>query len=113
MRRVHQRASLAVVVAVVAATAVQLGAASAASTRTVKVRDSVYSPRKLTVTKGTKVVWSFQGNLPHNVEVSSGPELFSSTIVRQGTFARRLRARGTYRIVCTLHTNMKMKVIVR
>jgi plastocyanin len=88
-------------------------AGAASKTRTVKVTDSVYTPRKLTVRSGTKVVWSFNGALPHNVEVTRGPELFSSRIIKKGTFARRLRARGTYRIVCTLHTYMTMKVIVK
>jgi plastocyanin len=88
-------------------------AVDAASTRTVQVRDSVYSPRVLKVRSGTKVVWNFNGSLPHNVEVTRGPELFSSSIVRRGTFAHRMRERGTYRIVCTLHTNMTMKVVVR
>jgi plastocyanin len=90
------------------------GVAGAASrTRTVKVTDSVYTPRKLTVRSGTKVVWRFDGKLPHNVEVARGPDLFTSSIYTKGTFARRLRARGTYRIVCTLHQNMTMKVIVK
>lgn len=88
-------------------------AGAASKTRTVNVTDSVYTPRKLTVRSGTKVVWRFNGSLPHNVEVTRGPELFSSSIFKKGQFARRLRARGTYKIVCTLHTNMTMKVIVR
>jgi len=109
----HQRAVAVGVAVAVAAAAACAGAAGAASTRTVKVRDSVYTPRKVVVRKGTKVVWSFRGQLPHNVEVTSGPELFSSSILKQGTFAHRMRKRGTYRIVCTLHTTMTMKVIVR
>jgi plastocyanin len=108
----HRAVLLCIVSAVVAAGTI--GAAQGASrTRTVKVRDSVYTPKKLTVPSGTKVVWDFDGQLPHNVEVSRGPELFSSAIVKHGTFSHRMRKRGTYRIVCTLHQNMTMKVIVK
>lgn len=104
----------AAALAVVAAAA-SVGVADAkAPTRTVKVTDNVYTPKRLTVKRGTKVVWSFRGNIPHNVDVSSGPELFSSRIVKSGTFAKRLTRRGTYRIVCTLHeADMTMKVVVR
>jgi plastocyanin len=114
VRRVHERAALALmlVVAVAAATVVA-GASAAAKTRTVKATDSVYTPRKLTVRSGTTVVWDFNGSLPHNVEVTSGPELFSSSIVKRGTFTHKLRKRGTYKIVCSLHQNMTMKVIVK
>jgi plastocyanin len=109
IRRVHV---LLAGVAVAAGTGVTV-AGAASKTRTVKVTDSVYTPRKLTVPSGTRVVWRFDGALPHNVEVTRGPELFSSSIFKKGTFTRRLRERGTYKIVCTLHTNMTMKVIVR
>ncbi len=106
--------ALLAAIAVAGAAAAGVSVAGAASkTRTVKVTDSVYTPKRLTVKSGTKVIWSFDGKLPHNVEVTRGPELFSSRIIKKGTFARRLRARGTYRIVCTLHTYMTMKVIVR
>lgn len=104
-------AALLVMTAVTASVGV---ADAAAPTRTVKITDNVYSPKRLTVARGTKIVWSFRGNIPHNVDVSSGPELFSSRIQKSGTFARRLTRRGTYRIVCTLHeADMTMKVVVR
>jgi hypothetical protein len=35
--------------------------------------------------------------------VTSGPRRFRSRTQARGTFARRLRARGTYRIICTVH----------
>lgn len=111
VRRVH---ALLAAIAIAAAAGTSITIASAATkTRTVRVTDSVYRPGTLTVRSGTKVIWRFNGKLPHNVEVTRGPELFSSSIFTRGTFARRMRERGTYRIVCTLHTRMRMKVIVR
>src|SRR5262245_25558737 len=95
LRRMRRWVPMAVVVAVAAVGIVDAGGAGAAPrTRTVDVVDSVYKPRRIRVRSGTKVVWRFDGTLPHNVEVFSGPELFSSTIMRKGTFARRFRARG-------------------
>ncbi len=109
---VVRRTSAGVVVVAVLAVS-GAGAFASSKTRTVRATDSVYTPKKLTVKSGTKVVWRFDGNLPHNVEVDRGPELFSSSITRKGTFTHRMKARGTYKIVCTLHTNMTMKVIVK
>lgn len=114
VRKFGGRRVLAMGVLACVAGAVTTGVGDAASSRTVKVRDSFYSPKRLEVRSGTKVVWRFGGQLPHNVEVTRGPELFSSSIKKDGTFARTLRKRGTYKVVCTLHeATMTMKVVVR
>ena len=91
IRRAHGRAALALTLVAATAAVGAAGAGAASKTRTVQVRDSIYTPRKLTVGKGTTVVWNFDGSLPHNVEVTSGPELFSSSIFKHGTFKRKLR----------------------
>jgi plastocyanin len=84
----------------------------AARTVTVTVGDDFYRPARLTVARRTRVRWVWRGRDVHNVTVTSGPRRFSSPTQRRGTFARTLRARGRYRIVCTVH-GQAMRIRVR
>lgn len=86
--------------------------ADAARTVNVTVGDDFYRPARLTVSRGTRVVWRFRGRDEHNVTVVSGPQRFHSRDQRTGTFARTLRRAGRYTIVCTLHGQM-MRIRVR
>ncbi len=47
--------------------------------------------------------WVWRGSLVHNVTVSSGPRRFHSKDQSSGEFARTLRKRGVYKLVCTIH----------
>jgi plastocyanin len=82
-------------------------APAAAATRNVKVGDDYYvrsgSPPTVTVSKGTTVKWNWRGRRPHNVVVQSGPATFQSPLKRSGSFSRKMRRVGTYRIVCSIH----------
>jgi plastocyanin len=83
----------------------------AARTVNVTVGDDFYRPARLSVAPRTRVRWVWRGRDIHNVTVTSGPRRFSSRTQVRGTFARRLRARGTYRIVCTVHgQTMRIRV---
>ncbi len=98
----------ALTVAVLAVTAIP----ALAATKTVLLKDNRFSPTTLTVSKGTYVKFKWAGQAPHNV-VASGPSTFRSSTKTTGTYTKRLTRRGTYRIVCTIHSEMKMKVTVR
>ena len=82
-------------------------AAPAAAARNVKVGDDYYvrkgSPPTVTVSKGTKVTWNWRGSRQHNVVVQRGPASFQSKLKRSGSFSRKMRKRGTYKIVCSIH----------
>jgi plastocyanin len=85
-----------------------------AGTKTVAVKDNLFSPKTLTVARGTTVRWVWQGKAPHNVKVSKGPARFGSTTQTKGSFSRRLTKAGTYTIVCTIHQPaMKMTIRVK
>jgi plastocyanin len=84
----------------------------AARTVNVTVGDDFYRPARLAVAPRTRVRWIWRGRDIHNVTVTSGPRRFSSRTQARGTFARTLRARGTYRIVCTVH-GQRMRIRVR
>jgi plastocyanin len=90
---------------------------AAGATRTVRIGDDWFvrdgSPTTVSVTKGTTVRWRWTGDDDHNV-VARGPARFRSDLKDSGTFSRKLRRRGTYRIMCTIHQpDMRMTLRVR
>ena len=92
---------LALILALLAA------APAAAATRNVKVGDDYYvragSPPTVTVARGATVKWNWAGSRQHNVVVRSGPASFQSALKRSGSYSRKMRRRGTYKIVCSIH----------
>jgi plastocyanin len=87
--------------------------ALAASGKSVKVADNYYGPKSLTVGKGTKVTWNWVGVLKHNVVVHTGPSAFSSRTQVRGSYSHTFTKKGTYQLVCTIHSKMKMTVVVK
>ena len=54
------------------------------------------------------------GKAPHDVTVTRGPRKFHSPTQTSGTYSKKLRKRGTYRYICTVHpTQMKGKIVVK
>jgi plastocyanin len=75
------------------------------------VRDA--RPTTVTVDRGDTVRWRWTGRNSHNVQVQRGPARFQSSVKRSGTYSKRLRRRGTYRIVCSIHQpDMRMTLVV-
>lgn len=98
--------------------------AAQAKTPTYKVGiyDNYFSPKKKTLTAGTKVIWTWkQGGAygeGHNVTLTSAPNgikltKYSSNTLTTGTFARTLKTAGKYVFYCTLHPDMKLTVTVK
>jgi plastocyanin len=103
--------------AALAAALVSAGPALSAR-KAVEVDDNYFvhkgDPRTVTVHRGDKVVWEWEGRNPHNVTVAKGPVKFHSDTQRSGRYSKRLRRRGTYKIVCTIHRPaMRMTLKVR
>jgi plastocyanin len=91
------------------------GLATAAPTKTVKLKDNFFAPSKLTVERGTTVRFKWAGFNPHNVRKASGPggRFTSRTTWRRGVnFAKKFKKLGTYRLVCTLHSGMELELTV-
>ena len=88
--------------------------ATGASTKTVKVKDDFFSPKKLTISKGAKVKWVWRGTEGHNVSVANGPSHFRFGKRKTGSRSHTFKKRGTYNIVCTIHApDMHMKIVVK
>jgi plastocyanin len=93
--------------------------AAAPKPRTVKIADNYYLPAKLTVRPGTTIKWRWPAEAGdvHDVKLKSGPSgvrKFHSDPASAGyTFKRTLKKTGRYKIVCTLHEEMRMTITVR
>ena len=98
------RKALAGIIAVAAAAGLTAAVPSlGASTKTVSVKDDFFSPKALTISKGTKVTWVWKGKGRHNVAVANGPTTFRAATRKKGKFSHTFSKRGKYFIVCTIH----------
>ena len=110
---------LLVPIVLVAAAVPAVVAESATSAKRVTVGDNFFVRSSgvptVTVSKGTRVKWVWTGDNPHNVKVASGPAKFGSSTMSRGSYTKKVRKRGTYTIVCTVHggRDQKMKLVVR
>jgi plastocyanin len=109
------RRALAVLSATVAAAA--LAVPAMAATRSVKVGDDYFvksgSRPTVTVKRNDTVKWVWKGKSAHNVFVTKGPKKFHSKTIASGSFAHKMTAKGTYTIVCTIHSGMEMTLKVK
>jgi plastocyanin len=83
--------------------------------KTIRLKDNFFAPSKKTVVKGTTMRFKWTGINAHNVVKASGPggRFASRTTWRRGVnFARKFRKAGTYRLICTLHSGMELKLKV-
>ena len=94
-------------------------APAVAATKRVKVGDNFFvrdgGVPTVSVNKGTRVRWVWTGKSLHNVKVTKGPAKFGSPSKASGSFTKRVRAKGTYTIICTVHgaSDQSMKLVVR
>ena len=111
----------AVLVAGVALLVSAAPAQAAPKKKTVRIYDNYFLPDSLKVKRGTVVVWRWPGfdeaGDVHDVKLRSGPKgvkkFHSEAAATDYSFRRRLKKPGRYRIVCTLHTEMKMQIRVK
>lgn len=109
-------------VLLLAGVALLLGAAPAqAARKSIRIGDNYFLPATTKVARGTTVVWRWPGfdeaGDVHDVKLKSGPKgvkkFHSEAAATDYTFKRRLTVPGRYRIVCTLHDDMTMRIRVR
>jgi plastocyanin len=113
-----RRITILTLLAIVALVALPMfdGVAQPAPTVTVKLGDFFFKPSHKTVKRGTKVRFEWTGSNPHNVVKTRGPggPIRSRTTSKRGVnFVKRFTERGTYRLICTLHPWMQIRLEVR
>jgi plastocyanin len=98
-----------------------LCAAPAQAGTTVRVYDNYFLKDDITVKQGAVVTWRWPGSHEagdvHGIKLRSGPKgvkkFESEAAATDYTYRRKLKVPGRYRIVCTLHGEMRMTIRVR
>ena len=106
-------AVVAVSVAGVLALTTSAGAEGKGST-TIKLLSETFSPDKKSISAGTKVKFKWIDG-KHNIVKSSGPggSIDSGIFNTPGVhFTKKFKKSGTYKLICTIHDKMKVKLNV-
>jgi plastocyanin len=92
----------------VALPALALGGARAASTHTVTLRNFAFHPATMNINHGESVKWVWRDEAQHNVTFRG----FHSRTQLKGSYTVRFARRGTFKYRCTIHPEMRGKVVV-
>src|SRR4051794_25171052 len=89
-----------------------------AGTKSVKVGDNYFVSRSnnatVTISKGSSLKFVWRGHNPHNVSKTRGPgKGFHSPVKTSGHWFHKFTRGGTYKLICTIHSDMKLTVKVR
>jgi len=71
-----------------------------------------FTPKEITVAKGTTVTWTNQDDVPHTV-VSTEQKFRSKALDTEDQFSFTFGEAGTYVYFCSVHPVMMGKVIVK
>ena len=110
------RRLLVFAVLLIAAMGVAMGGApsgGAAGSKSIRVDDDFFSPKRTTISKNTVVTWRWRGDRPHNVRSRGTRRFKGSSTKTSGTHRVRFRRAGTYRYICTIHDGMSGRITVR
>jgi plastocyanin len=100
--------------ALTAAAPAMTTAAGAGAPRTVTLKDIAFSPRSLSISRGTTIRFAFRdGTTTHNVTSTGGRRFKTIANRSSGSVSRTFRRAGTYRYACTLHPGMTGRITVR
>jgi plastocyanin len=86
--------------------------AAAAGANQITVKNFMFSPMTLTVTRGTTVTWKNLDGEPHLV-VSLDGKFRSPALDQNDSFSFRFDKPGTYKYICTIHPQMKGAITVK
>ncbi len=86
--------------------------AGAGPVATVSMDHSTFTPSEITVAPGTTVTWVNNEPMPHTV-VDLNKGFRSKTLVKDATFSFTFTTAGDFSYLCSIHPNMKGKVIVK
>jgi plastocyanin len=94
-------------------TSSQTSPATASKKIKIKVGDNYFKPKKVTITVGDTVLFQWIGTAIHDVKVKKGPQKWDSKPKASGKFSQVVLEPGKYRVVCTLHPGMEMKLTAK
>jgi plastocyanin len=83
-----------------------------AATRTTSLQDDFFTKGKLTVKKGTTVVWKWHTDDEHTVTDFKGR--FGSKQTSHGSFKHKFAKKGKFTVYCLVHPEeMRQKIVVK
>lgn len=85
---------------------------AAASPATVDIDNFAFTPAALTVTAGTTVTWKNEDDSPHRIGDKNGT-FKSAALDTDDSFSHTFAAAGEYPYICTIHSYMVGKIIVK
>jgi plastocyanin len=90
------------------------GPEAQAAVKRIAVKDDFFKPRRSRAPRG-KVTFRWRGNGFHNVVFRAAPgrNPRACGLRSGGRCTRRLKRRGVYRFVCTIHSGMRGRIRVR
>jgi len=108
-------------VALLGAAPAQVAVAKKTPKKTIRIGDNFFSPDAPKVKRGTVVTWKWPGfeeaGDVHDVKLKSGPKgvkrFHSEPASSDYSFKRKLSKPGKYKVVCTLHEDMRMTIRVK
>ena len=84
-----------------------------AATTTTSLKDDYFTKSKLTVKKGTTVVWKWSTKHRHTVTEYNG-RWGSTNETKKGTVKHRFKKKGTWTVYCLVHpVEMRQKIVVK
>jgi amicyanin len=86
--------------------------AGAGPVATVSMDHNTFIPSEITVAPGTTVTWVNNEAMPHTV-VDQNKGFRSKMLAKEATFSFTFTTAGDYDYLCSIHPNMKGKVIVK
>lgn len=92
---------------------VQAAVPKGSQTHTVVIRELKFQPAVLTVSVGDTVKWKNDDIVPHTATSTESKEFDSGNLAVGSSWKYVARKKGTYFYICTLHPNMKAKLVVR
>jgi plastocyanin len=84
--------------------------ATASATKSVKIAGFAFTPKKMTVTAGTKVAFSNSDSAPHT---ATGKGFDTGTISKRKTKSVTFSKKGTFAYHCSIHPTMKGTIVVK
>src|SRR3954466_11199661 len=88
--------------------------AHAGASKTVAVKNNSFSPTSVSIHKGDKVSFKWtQGGVPHNVTPAGGGAGSATSSKKGFTYTKAFAKAGTFKYVCSIHSNMKVTVKVQ
>lgn len=77
----------------------------------VRIKNSAFTPQKLTVKKGQTVTWVNEDTQIHTV-IDLGDAFASSNLIQNAKYAYTFNEMGTYTYYCSTHPSMEAEVTV-